>query len=99
SSAVPVRYLGIDDRWLRLCRQNLHPTARGLDSITIQMVTAEQEHFRVVKRILPDLDRLIGSECLALLESGRKLELEGAVHPALNRRRFVSALSKLLPSR
>ena len=40
----------------------------------------EREHLVVVKRVLPTLDQLIGPECLALLESGRKLELEGAGH-------------------
>ncbi|HZN91064.1 MAG TPA: hypothetical protein VFB81_00095 [Myxococcales bacterium] len=72
---------------------------KGLDVITIKMGATEREHFAVVKRVLPALDRLIGPECLALLESGRKLELEGAGHPGLYRKRFASALSDLLLGR
>src|SRR4051812_11957096 len=84
-SAVPVRYLGINDRWLQLCRKNLRPTIKGLEAITIKMGATEREHFDVMQRVLPALDRLIGPECLAILQSGRKLELEGAGHPGLYR--------------
>jgi hypothetical protein len=92
---VPIRYLGIDDRWLQLCRKHLQ-IQPGLNAITIKMGDTEREHFEVVKQLLPSLDRLIGPGCLDLLESGRKLELEGAGSPGLYKPGFTRALARLL---
>lgn len=105
SRGVPVRYLGIDDRWLRLCREHVRsfgkgPDAhRGMRGITIEMDDTEREHFTVVTRLVPDVKRLIGSECFAFLQSGWKLELEGASHPGHFRKPFLPALTDLLLGR
>lgn len=98
SRGVPVRYLGIDDRWLRLCRQYVRPfgTLKGLDSISLPMDDTEREHFAVVTRLVPNVERLIGPECFAFLQSGRKLELEGAGIPRHFRKPFLPALTRLL---
>jgi hypothetical protein len=98
SRGVPIRYLGIDDRWLRLCREYVRPlgTHKGLNSISIPMDDTEREHFTVVTHLVPDLKRLIGPKCFALLQSGRKLELEGAGIPHHFRKPFLPALTRLL---
>lgn len=101
SRGVPVRYLGIDDRWLRLCREYVRPlgSTKGLNTISIPMDDTEREHFTMVTRLVPDLKRLIGPECFAFLQSGRKLELEGAGIPHHFRKPFLPALNRLLLGR
>ena len=71
STAVPAQYLGIDDRWLALCRRHATMRRMSLDAISIKMEGIEREHFEVVKQVVPDLERIIGPESLELLESGR----------------------------
>jgi hypothetical protein len=60
------------------------------------MDDTEREHFTVVTHLVPDLKRLIGPKCFALLQSGRKLELEGAGIPHHFRKPFLPALTRLL---
>ncbi|HYV45914.1 MAG TPA: hypothetical protein VFA20_13690 [Myxococcaceae bacterium] len=98
SRGVPVRYLGIDDRWLQLCRQYWRPfgTLKSWHSIILQLDDTGLEHLALVNRLLPDLERLIGPECFALLQSGQSLQLEGAGLPHHFRKPFLPALTHLL---
>jgi hypothetical protein len=73
----PVVYAGIDDRWLALCERNA-VRKHALEEALLTMGTLEREHLSIARDLLPDLEDLIGPRCLALLESGKKLELEGA---------------------
>lgn len=98
STAPSVRYLGINDSWLKLCRTNLSRQHRELRTVTIEMRKAEREHYEVVKRIFPRLEQLVGAECFRLLESGQKLELEGAANPGIYGRSFTRRLGQLLLS-
>lgn len=98
STAPSVGYLGINDPWLELCRSNLSRQHRELRTVTIEIRKAEQEHYEIVKRIFPRLERLVGAECFRLLESGQKLELEGAANPGIYGRSFTRKLGQLLLS-
>lgn len=95
---LPVRYAGIDEGWLELCRRWMR---RGLarDTGTIAMPPLEREHLQLVRGLLPDIEALIGSRGVELLESGYKLELEGASNPALYRRSFTAELRRYVLGR
>lgn len=101
SRGVPVKYLGIDDRWLQLCRKHVRPlgSTKGEKSISTPLDEDGLEHLALVNRLLPDLEKLIGPESSAFLQSGRRLELEGASAPANFRKPFLPALLDLLLGR
>jgi len=40
------------------------------------MSSVEREHFEVLKKLVPDLERLLGERCFALLESGHQFSME-----------------------
>lgn len=84
-------YIGIDDEWMDLCERSLKP-GLTFDALLIHMATAEQEHFRVIEPLFPDMEEVIGSRAVSLLRSGRKLEIEGASNPGLYRRGFATQL-------
>lgn len=101
SRGVPVEYLGIDDRWLQLCRKYVRPlgSTRGDKSISTPLDEDGLEHLALVTRLIPDLEQLIGPESFAFLQSGRRLELEGAAIPGHFRKPFLPALTDLLLGR
>lgn len=76
SRRLTVHYLGIDDRWLALCDQRRR-RGHSLEDALIRMGEIEREHWSTARDVLPDAERLVGPRCFALLESGRKLEIEG----------------------
>jgi hypothetical protein len=82
-----VTYLGISDALLEKTK------IRIPKSWTIQCSASELEAFTVVKRIVPEPHRLIGRKCMALLEQGKKLELEILLW---HRRKAASTLRALL---
>lgn len=90
-SAIPVRYLGIDDRWLRLCRESLKPKF-SIDRLTPLMRPLEREHFALVREMLPDLETLVGSRCFELLSSGRVFPFEAASNPGFYKDSFPKRL-------
>jgi hypothetical protein len=72
---MKIEWLGIDDRWLRLAR----PTKRSLIGRTIQMKWVEREYWWVVKRLMPNIERLIGEATFTMLETGTKAEADAFV--------------------
>ena len=88
---MKVEYRAVSDRWLAL-RQRRSSPIRG----SLGMEALEREHYKIVKELLPDLERLVGPDCLELLDSGHKLELEGACEPSVAGRDFPSRLLRYL---
>ena len=88
---IPVRYLGVSDRWLAMRRSKdvSIPGSLGMERL-------EREHLRLVMKALPELKQLVGERCFALLEAGHKLELEGAIDPSVAGRAFPSRLLRYL---
>jgi hypothetical protein len=102
SRGVPVEYLGLGDRWFQLCLKYRRPfgTSKGLDSISsIRLDETGFEHLAMVNRLLPDLEKLVGPESFAFLQSGRTIELEGAAALSNYRKSFLPALLDLLLGR
>jgi hypothetical protein len=87
--AIPVRYLGIDDRWLQLCIDQLK---RGEGLFTRQLTEHDRETLRVVKEVLPDLRKLVGPRCFELLDTGRSFPFGAATNPTLYKRGFHDRL-------
>ena len=90
---IKVEYHGVSDRWLALRRRGSSPIHGSLG-----MEPLERRHHDFVKEHLPDLEPLIGPACLALLDSGHKLELEGACDPSIAGKDFPSRLLRYLSS-
>lgn len=81
-TAIRVKYIGLDDRWLRLCRALIRPKfATG--TIIRPMRPPEREHFALVREMVPDLETLVGPECFELLTSGHVFRFEAASNPGL----------------
>ena len=87
--AIPVRYFGIDDRWLQLCTVQLK---RGEELITRALTDDNQETLRVVKEVLPDLRELVGPRCFELLDTGRSFPFGAATNPRFYKRGFHDRL-------
>ncbi len=87
--AIPVRYFGINDRWLQLCTDQLK---RGEELFTMRLSEQEEETLRLVKEVLPDLRELVGSRCFELLGTGRLFPFGAATNPTLYRRGFHDRL-------
>jgi hypothetical protein len=85
---LPVRYAGVGDGWVALCERHLAP-GRALRSLCIAMSEPERAALRHAEEIGLGWDALAGPRGMALLDSGVKLELEGASNPAF----FSAALA------
>jgi len=79
--ALPVRYLGIDDRWIGICEKYLE-NGQPIESMTMPMRLLERELYELVREMLPDLPQLVGPRAFALLEAGMTLDFIGATNPA-----------------
>lgn len=84
-SLVPTtNYLGISDPWLERCEVDLaSKPGRSIKAACIIMEAEERDGFERLKRIRIDWISLVGQRAFSLLESGMKLELEGASNPHL----------------
>jgi hypothetical protein len=94
-SAVRLAYGGIDDRWLRLCREELS-APRRISQLLIEMESGERKCLEMVEAFFPRLDTLVGAQASKILRSGKRFGLEGAVNAALYRRGFSSKLRRHL---
>ena len=54
-----------------------------LERLCIRMDPAEHAGIERMRRLPIDWDKVVGTRAMALLESGLKLELEGASNPGL----------------
>lgn len=74
--ALSVLWGGISDRWLRLCRTHLREADRDLPMLP--MTPLEREHWQALLDSAPEIREAVGPASAALLDSGMKLEVEGA---------------------
>jgi len=74
-SAVPVHYLGIDDRWMQVCFDSLLPKHTS-KQFSHPMRPIEREHFKFVQEMLPDLEELVGPRSFEILKSGHYIPFE-----------------------
>ena len=70
---LPIRYAGIDDRWLAIADEFRLP---GVQQLDCPMDSFEREHYDVLKKLVPDLEQTVGERCFALLESGKVFMIE-----------------------
>jgi len=90
SSAV---YLGISTSWLEACRAEHAKLANpAFERVCIRMDAAEREGWNSLREIEIDWQELVGASAVSLLDSGLKLELEGASNPALYSPAFIAEL-------
>jgi len=66
----------------------------AVSSNTIPLDAVEKRAFPLLQEALPDLSRLVGAACTALLQANQKLEIEGMLN--FNTRPHANLL-KLLP--
>jgi hypothetical protein len=71
-AAVPVQWLGVDGRWLSWAKRQ----DEGLDWRLMRQNWLHQEYWAFIKRLVPDVRRLIGPAGYSLLERGMKLETD-----------------------
>jgi hypothetical protein len=89
----PVRWIGLDEQWLDMaCRQ------RGVREVprawTIELRWLDREYWELVKRMVPDVHRLVGARGCALLDRGLKVEADALV--VWMREAFVRELARRL---
>ncbi len=74
-----VTWIGLDSGWLEVVCRHFRT-----DEIPVQMKIRldwlDQEYWELVKRLVPDVRKLIGARGFALLESGVKLEADALLH-------------------
>ena len=75
----PIRYLGISDWYVERLRVVLRQSSQ------ISLSESEQGALALFAAVLPDCRSLVGDDCWALLQSGRKIELEAIVSGMTNR--------------
>jgi hypothetical protein len=94
-TAVPVEYLGLDDRWLKLCEKNAKPKV-PVDQLVYRMGRLEEEHLDFIIDLLPDLEELIGPRCFDMLMKGWGFPLAAACNPAFYGKAFPNLLRRHL---
>ena len=63
------------------------------DRVTIRLSESESEALALLAELCPDLRLLLGPQCAALLDRGRKLELEAVtIYPKIAARTLVDAI-------
>lgn len=82
-----VKYVGINDCLVRSV------VVDSPDLLILPCTASERQSLELLEAVLPDLDHCIGSQSLAILKRGGKLEIEGLVNT--NIQRFRAALHNL----
>jgi hypothetical protein len=90
-----VRFAGVGDRWVELCERHLAPE-RTLRSVCIEMSQPERAAMRQAEEMGLGWDALAGSRGMDLLDSGLKLELEGASNPRFFSPSLAGELARLI---
>lgn len=89
-NTLPVTWVGLDSKWLNWVCRGLGVKDVPL-SMTIRMQWLDQEYWQLVKRLVPDVRRLIGARAYNMLDGGTKVEAD-----ALRARPFVEELGRRL---
>lgn len=92
---LPVRYAGVGDAWLELCERHLAP-GTTLRALSAEMSGPERAAVRRAEAEGLGWRALAGPRGSALLESGVRLELEGASNPAFFSARLAGDLARLV---
>ncbi len=95
SRAVPLAYLGADDRLLSLEEAHRSDGVEE-DDVTAPLAPGEAELFEALAPALDGLPKALGPRSLALLRRGRKLPLDRAASRELHRRTLLPALLRHL---
>jgi hypothetical protein len=77
-----LKYLGVGDRFLDLFRRRLSMAQFKMS--VLDMSPDEVHHYQLIRKMFLNIEEVIGSESLALLESGKKIEVEGLLRWALD---------------
>jgi hypothetical protein len=90
-------YLGVSGSWLDACESDL-ADHRGLalSQVCITMDEAERAGWARVRDVGIDWPRIVGPRAVSLLDSGAKLELEGASNRELYSRTFRHEFLRVL---
>ncbi len=91
--SVPVRWVGLDSRWLRWIGRGNAASAIP-PWMTIRLTWLDQEYWQLVKRLVPDVRTLIGHRAYRMLDGGMKLEVDAL--RALPRSPFTGELTRRL---
>lgn len=78
---VALRYGGVNDAWLAAMKCSLK-RQWSRSSLLIRLSRPEAALFRRLDKAI-DLEQLIGPEACSILRGGHKIEIEGAMNPAL----------------
>jgi hypothetical protein len=94
-AVLTASYVGVSESWFDRCEADL-AQHRGwsLDRVCIRMDVEERRGLAHLLEVPLDWNRLIGPRARAMLESGRKLELEGASNPAIYSEAFGNELRR-----
>jgi len=72
---APMRYSGIGDALLDFFRRRLSAAQYG--AAILDMSPDELRHFHLLREMFVNMEGVIGSESVRLLERGKKIEIEG----------------------
>lgn len=96
-SGMPALYAGVDGAWLERCREDLAANkGLPLERTCIAMDADEHAGLRQLGQLAVDWPSIVGPPAWALLQSGFKLELEGASSPDLYSSSFQTELRRHL---
>lgn len=87
-SQMPVSYIGVDDMLV----QKLGVVVE--DSLTIPLTNVEKAALALLADVFPDYKGAIGPQCAALLDRGRKIEIEAVISFAAGRVSLGDALAQ-----
>jgi hypothetical protein len=97
SAIATAEYLGVADPWLERCERDLLSQGRtSMQQVCIPMDSEEREGFELLKQVPIDWGGLIGPRALSMLESGMKLELEGATNPHIYSGSFCDEILRFI---
>jgi len=96
-------YAGISDPWLELARSFIKPSIT-LEKILVRQKDLDQERWRIMKRLYPHLESIIGKESASLLDRGVELDVVALCQRTFYRRGYIErlvdlVLSQVRPSR
>ncbi len=90
---LSLHFAGVDSHWMDLCDQVL---GTDIGRYTIRMSRLERAQYRALKLSWPGLRETVGDRAMALLDEGRKLEVEGATWHSLSNKAFTRPLTDLI---